>query len=893
MADDSTTSKPPRSTPLMRQYWEAKKAHPDAIMLFRMGDFYETFDEDAKIASEVLGIALTKRSNQGRSDRPGAASYVPLAGFPHHALDVYLHKLLSAGYKVAICEQVEDPKLAKGLVKREVVEVVTPGTAMAEKFLERGENNFLACVYLQGDRAGPSTSPSTSLRARLRAGLALLDNSTGEFFLEELAPGQLAERMLRYRPAEILLAEGQLTEVKPLLGQTEALITPYQDWITEIENATHELTEHFGTTSLKGFGVEEYPLGISAAGAIIHYLYQNSPGAKPHISALRAVQDEQYLGLDSCTVRNMELFQSLATQGTHGTLISVIDRTCTAPGSRLLKQWLRAPLQDRKAIEERLSRVEELVQDGQLREDLHNLLRGSSDLERILGRIATGRATPRDVANLAASLEIINGVRQLVRERKSPALNRLVDRLHDTSELTQLIRRALVEDPPISISKGGYIRETYHAELDELRQLARSGKSWIAGLQEKERQRTGIPSLKIGYNNVFGYYLEVTKTHQDKVPEDYIRKQTLVNAERYVTPELKEYEEKVLAAEEKIEALERELFENLQKQVLTQAREVQENARVLALVDIAAGLADMAVRNNYTRPALEEEPILSLKESRHPVVETLLPLGERFTPNDLEMNPEKSQIHIITGPNMSGKSTFLRQVGLVVVLAQMGSFVPAEKALIGIVDRVFTRVGASDNLAGGESTFLVEMVETANILHNATPRSLVLLDEIGRGTSTYDGLSIAWAVTEYIHQNRQMAAKTLFATHYHELVSLADALPRVKNFNVAVREHGQEVVFLRKIVPGGTDRSYGIHVAQMAGLPPQVIRRAGEILASLSDQDRRSAAIETRTEHKTQIELFEARAKALRADFEQIDINTLSPIEALNLLDKLKKKHGL
>jgi len=481
----------------------------------------------------------------------------------------------------------------------------------------------------------------------------------------------------------------------------------------------------------------------------------------------------------------------------------------------------------------------------------------------------------------------------LVRERKFPALNRLADRLHDTSELTQLIRRALVEDPPISISKGGYIREAHNTELDELRQLARSGKSWIAGLQEKERQRTGIPSLKIGYNNVFGYYLEVTKTHQDKVPEDYIRKQTLVNAERYVTPELKEYEEKVLAAEEKIEALERELFENLQKQVLTQAREVQENARVLAMVDIAAGLADMAVRNNYTRPALEEEPILSLKESRHPVVETLLPLGERFTPNDLEMNPEKSQIHIITGPNMSGKSTFLRQVGLVVVLAQIGSFVPAEKALIGIVDRVFTRVGASDNLAGGESTFLVEMVETANILHNATPRSLVLLDEIGRGTSTYDGLSIAWAVTEYIHQNRQMAAKTLFATHYHELVSLADALPRVKNFNVAVREHGQEVVFLRKIVPGGTDRSYGIHVAQMAGLPPQVIRRAGEILASLSDQDRRSAAIATRTEHKTQIELFEARTKALRADFEQIDVNTLSPIEALNLLDKLKKKHGL
>ena len=874
MGKDST---PTPATPLMRQYWEAKKAHPDAIMLFRMGDFYETFDEDAKIASEVLGIALTKRSNKGRSGKPGAASYVPLAGFPHHALDAYLYKLLSAGYKVAICEQVEDPKLAKGIVKREVVEVVTPGTALAEKYLERGENNFLAAVYLHKDLSG----------------LAFLDNSTGEFFLEQLAPGQLAEHILRYRPAEILLAEGQLEDVKSLLGPVEALITPYQDWIADIENATHELTEHFGTTSLKGFGVEEYPLGVSAAAAIIHYIYQNSPGPKPHISALRAVHDEKYMGLDSFTVRNLELFQSLATQGTHGTLISIIDRTRTAPGSRLLKQWLRIPLQDREAIEERLCRVEELINDGQLRDDLRDLLQGSSDLERILGRIATGRATPRDAANLALGLEIISQAGEWVRERKPPALNSLVDRLHDTDELIQLIRRALVEDPPINIAKGGYIREAHNTELDELRQLARSGKSWITSLQEKERQRTGIPSLKVGYNNVFGYYLEVTKTHQDKVPEDYIRKQTLVNAERYITPELKEYEEKVLTAEEKIEALEKELFRNLQKQILTQARQIQGNARILATVDVTAGLADVAVRNSYTRPALEDEPVLVLKDSRHPVVETLLPLGERFTPNDLEMNPETSQIHIITGPNMSGKSTYLRQVGLVVVMAQMGSFVPVEKARIGIVDRVFTRVGASDNLAGGESTFLVEMVETANILHNATSRSLVLLDEIGRGTSTYDGLSIAWAVTEYIHQNPQMAAKTLFATHFHELVLLADALPRVKNFNVAVREHGQEVVFLRKIVPGGSDRSYGIHVAQMAGLPPQVIRRAGEILATLTDQDRRPATVEVHPEDKTQIELFEAREQALRTDFEQIDIDTLAPVEALNLLDKLKKKHGL
>ncbi len=872
-----STSKHPHDTPLMRQYWEAKKAHPDAIMLFRMGDFYETFDEDAKTASEVLGIALTKRSNKGRSDKPGPASYVPLAGFPHHALDAYLHKLLAAGHKVAICEQVEDPKLAKGIVKRKVIEVITPGTAMAEKYLERGENNYLAAIYLLEDRAG----------------LAILDNSTGEFFLEDVELKQLTERIRHYKPTEILLPESQLAQLKPLLGQIEALITPYPGWIGEIENATNEITKHFGTTSLKGFGIEHCPLGISAAGAILHYIYQNNPAPKLHISSLRAVQDEQYMGLDSFTVRNLELFQSLATQGKHGTLISVLDRTCAASGSRLLKQWLKAPLQDRDSIEERLDRVEELTQNESLRKDLQELLRASSDLERILGRIATGRATPRDVTNLAASLEIIRGMQQCIQEQKPPALNRLAMQLHDTSGLTRLIRQALIEDAPVNIVKGGYIREGYHTELDELRQLARSSKSWIASHQEKERERTGIPSLKVGYNNVFGYYLEVTRTHQEKIPEDYIRKQTLVNAERYITPELKECEEKILAAEDKIEALEKELFEDLQQQVVIQAREVQENARILGMVDIAAGLAEVAERNSYCRPHLKEEPVLYLENSRHPVVETLLPLGDHFTPNDLDMDPDKSQIHIITGPNMSGKSTFLRQVGLIVVLAQMGSFVPAEKAIIGIVDRVFTRVGASDNLAGGESTFLVEMVETANILHNATSRSLVLLDEIGRGTSTYDGLSIAWAVTEYLHQNQQIAAKTLFATHYHELVSLADSLPRVENFNVAVREHGQEVVFLRKIIPGGTDRSYGIHVAQMAGIPSQIIRRAGEILTSLSGLEKRSSTTDPFPEPETQIDLFTAKEQALRAEFEQIDINTLAPIEALNLLDKMKKKHGL
>ncbi|MFC1535650.1 DNA mismatch repair protein MutS [Candidatus Neomarinimicrobiota bacterium] len=861
----------------MRQYREAKRAHPDAIMLFRMGDFYETFDEDAKKTSEILGIALTKRSNQGRSSKTGPATDIPLAGFPHHALDAHLHKILKAGHKVAICEQVEDPKLAKGLVKREVVEVITPGTALAEKYLETGENNYLAGIYLADNRVG----------------LALLDHSTGEFFLEELEHVDLAEWILRHEPSEILLAESQESELKELLGRTSAILTLYQDWIAEYDNAVHELTNHFRTASLKGFDIEDYPLGISAAAVVIHYIYQNRPGSNPHITSIKAVQDHRFMGLDSFTVRNLELFQSLATQGTHGTLISIMDQTCTAAGSRLLKQWLRSPLQDRDAIEARLKRVEELVENSQLREEVQDLIRGSSDIERILGRVSTGRASPRDVINLVESLEVIGEVRKLIEKHQTDAMSRLITDIRDLGEIINLIRQTLVEAPPINIQKGGYIREGYDSDLDELRTLANSGKSWIVGLQEEERNRTGIPSLKVGYNNVFGYYLEVTKTHQDKVPDDYIRKQTLVNAERYVTPELKEYEEKILTAEEQILVLEKELFTALQEKVLERAHELQHNARILARVDITAGLSEMAYRNNYSCPALVDESILILEDSRHPVVETLLPVGERFTPNDLEMNPETNQIHIITGPNMAGKSTYLRQVGLIVVMAQMGSFVPAKSCTLGIVDRLFTRVGASDNLAGGESTFLVEMVESARILHNATPRSLVLLDEIGRGTATYDGMSIAWAVTEYLHQNSQTAAKTLFATHYHELVSLGDVLPRVQNFNVAVREHRNEVVFLRKIVPGGADKSYGIHVAKMAGLPDQVIKRAGEILATLLSKDQSHVKIEATTRIENQIEIFSPKELELRTDFKQIDINSLTPVEALNLLDKLKKKHGL
>ena len=870
----------------MGQWRAAKRQHPNAIILFRMGDFYETFEDDAKIASEVLGIALTKRSNSGRSGNKGPATDIPLAGFPYHSLENYLHKLLRAGHRVAICEQVEDPKLAKGIVRREVVEVLTPGTANTEQFLEQGENNYLAALVPEGKETG----------------LALLDNSTGDFRAAQLPRGEIGEVLRRYRPSEVLVAEGHQAELEALLQASGALVTTFPDWICEEINATDELTRHFGTSSLKGFGIADLPLAVGAAGAVIHYIYANLPGAKPHISALRTFQDEDSLILDDFTVRNLELFHSLATQGTHGTLISVIDRTRTAAGARLLKQWLRTPSHDRQAIDRRLDRVAALVADGDLREDLQAGLAGTSDLERIVGRLATGRATPRDAANVAQTLELLEQLVRLTADAGATPLSELLESRPRTADLVTLIRSAIADDPPVLLSKGGVIRAGHSADLDALRKLAGSGKTWMVELQASERERTGIPSLKIGYNNVFGYYLEVTRTHQDKVPENYIRKQTLVNAERYITPELKEQEESILAAEDKIALLEKELFDILQQEILARAADIQANAALLARLDNAAGLAQVAVRGDYVRPVLEESRVLSLKDSRHPVVETLLPTGESFTPNDLQMDPAESQIHIITGPNMSGKSTYLRQVGLCVVLAHMGSYVPASAARIGLVDRLFTRVGASDNLAGGESTFLVEMVETANILHNASTASLILLDEIGRGTSTHDGLSLAWAITEYLHQHGAVAAKTIFATHYHELVALADVLPRVRNFNVAVREHGQEVVFLRKIVPGGTDRSYGIHVARMAGLPRWIIERAAEILATLGGDGEEAgprplpaAGTPPGADRQSddQIDLFAVQEQALKEEFQKIDVQTLTPLEALNLLDSLKKKHGL
>ncbi len=857
------------ATPVMKQFWEAKKAHPDAIMLFRMGDFYETFEEDAKIASRVLGIALTKRSN-------GAASTIPLAGFPYHALEQHLYKLLKAGHRVAICEQVEDPKLAKGIVKRDVVEVVTPGTALTDKYLDQRENNYLASIFF----------------AKGNIGFSVLDHSTGEFLTGEWPESELLNLIKQFKPSEIIVSECQKPMIKKALGRQEYFITTYQDWVSEFSTAYDNLTEHFGTANLKGYGVEDYPLAISSAGAALHYVEQNMMGKSGHLTSLSLMQSEGYMGVDAFTIRNLEIFQSLSGQGIHGTLVGVIDLTITSPGSRLLKQWLRRPLAQKEKILLRLRRVNEFRLDRHLRAGVRKSLREVSDMDRIMVKISTHRATPREVYQLGVSLSKITEFTGIFQENE-PALSALMNSSLSTGKVVELIRDTLNEDLPVNPAKGGYIRTGFSKELDEYRELAQDAGKWLIRYQQEQQQLTGIPSLKIGYNKVFGYYIDVTKTHQQKVPESYIRKQTLTNSERYFTPELKEYEEKILSAEDKIQTLETEFFNQLKQNILESVKSIQHNARILAKLDVAAALAEVADKNDYIQPEILEEPLIDIQDSRHPVVETLLPLGEKFIPNDVDLDPENRQIGIITGPNMAGKSTYIRQVGLIVLMAQVGSFVPARRARLGIVDKLFTRVGASDNLAGGESTFLVEMNETANILNNATRNSLILLDEIGRGTSTYDGLAIAWAVTEYLHNKLELAAKTLFATHYHELVELADELPRAFNLNVAVKEFGNRIVFLRKIIPGGADKSYGVHVAEMAGLPSPVIQRSHEILRLLTANEKNGPEASLQIASVSQIDLFPQDDSQLKKELSELDINAMTPMEALIKLDELKKKHGM
>jgi len=871
------------STPLMRQYRKIKAQYPDAIVLFRMGDFYETFEEDAKITAKVLGIALTKRAN-------GAAADVPLAGFPHHALDTYLPKLVKAGYKVAICEQLEDPKLAKGIVKRDVIEIVTPGVAVSDKLLDNRANNFVCALFFKGDKVG----------------VAFADVSTGEFYATEVKIDELSNLLDTITPSEILYSKSHKDIIEQVFGeiQVRPAFTKLEDWVFKYDYAFEILTGHFQTQSLKGFGIDDLEIGIISAGAVLHYLQDTQRTKLVHIKRISRFDVSDYMILDPATKRNLEIAVSYLGETTYGTLFSVIDRTQTPMGARLLKRWVLRPLKKLEPIQKRLEAVKELYENSKLRKELKEILAEIGDIERLISRIAirahlpgtTGRANPRDMISLKESLKKIPKIRSLLAEVKSETLQKIYKLLNPLENIVALIESAIVDDPPATVADGGVIRDGYNPELDELRYISRSSKEFIASLQQKERERTGIPSLKIDYNSVFGYYIEITKAHLDKVPQDYIRKQTLVNAERFITPELKEYEEKIFTAEEKMAALEAELFNQLREKISEYTESIQKNAQLIAMLDCFVSLSEVAVENNYTCPIVDESDVIEIKEGRHPVVEKILPPGEKFVPNDVRLDNSENQILIITGPNMSGKSVFLRQVGLIVLLAQIGSFVPASYARIGIVDRIFTRVGASDNIAGGESTFLVEMHEMANILNNATPHSLILLDEVGRGTSTFDGISIAWAITEYLHENPRVRAKTIFATHYHELNELAELYPRIKNFKADVREVGDKVIFLHKIVPGYADHSYGIEVAKMAGLPKEVTDRAKEILANLEQKEltpqgkvKKKISKEALMQ-KFQISLFELNDDRLRQEILNLDIDNMTPLQALLKLQELRGK---
>ncbi len=864
------------STPLMRQYQQVKAKHPDTILLFRMGDFFETFEEDAKIAAKVLGITLTKRGN-------GAAGEIPLAGFPHHALDTYLPKLLKAGHRVAICEQLEDPKLAKGIVKRDVIEVVTPGVAFSEKVLDQKENNYLAAVAL----------PSPLATGDQTIGFAFIDVSTAEFGVSEFPLKSLAEQIGTLQPSELLVQKRDVEGIQSLLRERfHGLYTKVDDWVFNVDYGYELLVNHFKTQSLKGFGVEELRLGIVASGAVMNYLQETQKANLPHIGKVTPHDISDYMVLDASTKRNLEITSSISGLA-DGTLFSVLDRTQTPMGARMLKAWINRPLKKLAPIHARLEAVRELFGHDSARNTLRELLGQIGDLERLMAKIATARANPRELKQLERYLSHLPAVQSALAALSSSTLKDLKARLNPLPEVIRTLHDAVEEDPPLALADGGVIRKGFNAELDDLRALAFSGKDWIAKLQQQERQRTGIPSLKVGYNNVFGYYIEITNTHKEKVPPEYIRKQTLTNAERYVTPELKEYEEKVLHAEEKILSLETRLFNEVRTAVAEQSGAILENAHALATLDCFVCLADVAVENDYVAPEVDESQRLVIKDGRHPVIERLLPPGERYTPNSTVMNTEQDQILIVTGPNMSGKSSYLRQVGLIVLLAQTGSFVPASEATIGIVDRIYTRVGASDNIALGESTFLVEMHEAANIANTASQRSLILLDEIGRGTSTFDGISIAWALTEYLHN--RIGAKTLFATHYHELNELAEIFPRVKNYKVDVREYGDKVIFLHKVVPGSADHSYGIQVAQMAGLPEEVTDRAKSILKNLEESELNVYSSGKKVRGRIpppeiQMTLFEMKDERLREEIRKLEVDKMTPLEALQKLAEIKKK---
>lgn len=864
-------------TPLMAQYSKIKLAHPDTVLLFRMGDFYETFEEDAKIASRVLGITLTKRAN-------GAAGDVPLAGFPHHAVESYLPKLVRAGYRVAICEQIEDPKLAKGIVKREVIEIVTPGVVFSDKVLDHKKNNYLMAVNY-GDGV---------------AGVAFCDISTGDFFLFETEITRLIDQTGIIAPSEVLSPKRFREEVAATLKSagSEARITKIDDWVFNKEYAKETLLKHFGTINLKGFGASELETAYPAAGAILHYLQETQKANLSHLKKLSLYNPSEYMVLDWATKRNLEITYSMVDGGKDGTLFAVLDKTETPMGGRLLKKWITSPLTQLAPIIQRQESVEALYNSKKTREKLKKSLSNIGDIERLISRICTGRAAPREIVALKYSLLEIPEIIKILHEVDNATISKLKESLVTLEDVTSKIDLAISDNPPISIFEGGVIKRGYSIELDEMREILYSGKDWITDLQKTERERSGISSLKISYNRVFGYYIEISNVHKEKVPPEYIRKQTLVSAERYITPELKIYEDKVLNAEENVRTLETELFNDVRIYTASFTEIIQKDAKLIAMLDCLLSFAEAAVEYNYVKPLVNESSKIEIYDSRHPVVERILPPGEKFASNDYNIDSAGDQIIILTGPNMAGKSVYLRQLGLLVLLSQIGSFIPASKAEIGIVDRIFTRVGASDNITAGESTFLVEMQEAANILNNATNKSLILLDEIGRGTSTFDGLSIAWSMTEYLHENPNCAAKTLFATHYHELNELAEIFTRIVNYRVQVKEYDDKVIFLHKVSPGSADHSYGIQVAMMAGLPWEVTSRAKEILANLEGKEltpyevKKAKRIKKAAEDQGfyQMSLFEFTDDALRKEISDIKVDELTPVQALNKLDELKKK---
>lgn len=862
-------------TPLMKQYFEIKAKHPDAILLFRVGDFYEMYGDDAVVGAEILGIVQTKRAN-------GVGQSVEMAGFPHHALDTYLPKLVRAGKRVAICDQLEDPKLTKKLVKRGITELVTPGVSINDNILNHKENNFLAAIHFAKDKCG----------------IAFLDISTGEFLTAEGTTDYIDKLLNNFSPKEVLLERNNKKKFEEIFGP-RYFSFELDDWIFTSEAANDRLLKHFETKNLKGFGIQHLKLGIIASGAILYYLDQTQHTHISHITSLARIEEERYVRLDKFTVRSLELVCAMNEDGK--SLLDVIDKTISPMGSRLLRRWILFPLKDVKPIQERQDVVEYFFRHPEVKELLDEQLEQIGDLERIISKVAVGRVTPREVVQLKIALQALEPIKEACMASNEPSLCRIGEQLNVCALIRDRIDREIQPDPPSLVNKGGVIAKGVNEELDELRSIAYSGKDYLLQIQQRESEKTGIPSLKIAFNNVFGYYIEVRNAHKDKVPADWIRKQTLVNAERYITEELKEYEEKILGAEEKILSLESRLFNELVLCLTEYIPPIQCNANLIGRLDCLLSFAKAAESNKYIRPLVDESDVIDIKGGRHPVIEKQLPLGETYVANDVYLDEDKQQIIIITGPNMAGKSALLRQTALITLLAQIGCFVPAENARIGIVDKIFTRVGASDNISVGESTFMVEMNEAADILNNMTSRSLVLFDELGRGTSTYDGISIAWAIVEYIHEHPHAHAKTLFATHYHELNEMERSFPRIKNFNVSVKEVGNKVIFLRKLVPGGSEHSFGIHVAKMAGMPKCIVNRADEILKQLESEKRQEGAISgssvkkapsTRQSGNYQLSFFQLDDPVLsqvRDEIKNMDLNNLTPLEALNKLSEIRK----